>query len=106
MYSCGHEIQTTTVCHSHRENHSRGIEADYYDDFIDNPMKEDFVCDECREEPEVELTKETELPRMVRDGDEEETLDEEEEDEQTDDEEWEDEEFVINLEQMAEEHGK
>ena len=67
-------------------------------------MKEDFVCDKCREEPEVELTKGTELPRMVRDGDEE-KIDEVEE-EQTDDEEWEDEEFAINLEQMAEEHGK
>ncbi|PVH69276.1 hypothetical protein DL98DRAFT_598796 [Cadophora sp. DSE1049] len=102
-YFCGHEVLTTTVYHNHREDYAGGIETRYCDDFIDNAMKEDFVCDECREEQEVKLTKDRKIPRMAR---EEEKQEEEEEQEKEDGdeywEEWEEEDMMTDLEEIDE----
>ncbi|CZT04305.1 uncharacterized protein RAG0_10806 [Rhynchosporium agropyri] len=70
-FSCGHKVVTKTICHYHRSDYLKGIEVKYCDDFIDTPMKEDFVCDQCRREKPVVISHDKELPRLERDEEEE-----------------------------------
>lgn len=63
-FSCGHLDLTNTICHDHRGDYLKGARIPDCDEFIDNKWQEYFVCDDCRREKPVVISKGRELPRL------------------------------------------